>query len=262
MEPAATSPTRSNPLETREPAAPSRGHLMEAAYQLIKERLLEGKYAAGERVVPEEVMSYIDASRQPVMDAMRRLATEGFLNIVPQVGCLVAQPDAQQISDFLRMLASIEGTCIELACERASDEEIQALQHIVVAFEAKLLTLPSSADLAHEFRVHNRVFHDHLHTIAHAEIVRELAVSLNDRADFYIGSAHGAHSFAVRNREVIEEHRRIAEVLSWRDALTARRIIEMHVLAFIDSLGPSTLATAASKPRVKPRAQARKAAEG
>lgn len=230
-----TAPLAANPASSPRDVN-TRGRLTDAAYEFMKERLLEGRYSPGERIAPESVMDAIAASRQPVMDAMRRLSVEGFVDVVPQVGCLVVQPDRREIGDFLRMLASIEGTCAELAAERATDAELEELQLKVREFTAHLSTDQSSDSLAHAFRLHNRDFHHHLHSIAHSDMVAGLTASLSDRADFYIATAIGTRPFGMRFWEAVEEHRRIAEVLTWRDGPTARRVIESHVMSFIDTL--------------------------
>ncbi len=233
MEPLAILPRQPVNFET---GGNGRGHLMVAAYELLKERLLEGRYRPGERISPDEVMGSIGASRQPVMDAVRRLAAEGFINVVPQVGCLVAKPEPRDIGDFLRMLAALEGTCLELACERATGEEIAFLGEIVRRFRCTLDAGADRARAARAFRLHNREFHHYLYAMAHSGIVFDLATSLSDRADFYINTSLGAHSFEARLEDALEEHRRIAEVVSWRDSQAGRRVIEAHILAFIDSL--------------------------
>jgi DNA-binding GntR family transcriptional regulator len=215
----------------------TRGHLTDSAYAYMKERLLEGHYSPRERISPEDVMEAIGTSRQPVMDAMRRLSVEGFVKVVPQVGCLVAVPDARDVADFLRLLASLEGTCLEMAAERATDEEIDVLKRTVTNFMSVANGQLNAEQLGHEFRLHNREFHHQLYSIAHSDVVSNLVVSLSDRADFYIANAFGTHSFGVRFHQAVEEHRRIAEVLSWRDPVAGRRVIESHVIAFIDALG-------------------------
>lgn len=215
-----------------------RGHLTEAAYEYMKERLLEGKYSPRERISPDSVMEAIGASRQPVMDAMRRLSVEGFVTVVPQVGCIVSIPEVSEIADFLRILASIEGMCASLAAQRASDQEILELQQLVEQFKQAVDSAADEETLAHEFRLHNRHFHGCLYKMAHSETVRAVAASLSDRADFYIANASGQVVFANRFADAVEEHRRVAEAVSWRDPEVACRVTTSHILAFIDPLIP------------------------
>ena len=52
-------------------------------YDLLKERLHEGEYQAGERLPVESLKTESGVSKQPVMDAMRRLSSEGLVEIIP-----------------------------------------------------------------------------------------------------------------------------------------------------------------------------------
>ena len=70
------------------------------AYQQIKEQLLEGRWAAGERLSLETFKSELGVSKQPVMEALRRLDADGLVEIIPQVGCRVVSYKPQEVSDF------------------------------------------------------------------------------------------------------------------------------------------------------------------
>lgn len=98
---------------------PPRGQLMEQAYQTTKLRLLTGGYRAGDSISVEDLVAELGTSRQPVMDALRRLATERFIEIIPQVGVRVVVPDRRDVLDFFRLLAATEAVCAALAAERA-----------------------------------------------------------------------------------------------------------------------------------------------
>ena len=66
------------------------GRLNHAVYGELRERLLSGRYAAGARLSTEELRTEFGVSKQPVMEALRRLSADGMVEIVPQVGSLVA----------------------------------------------------------------------------------------------------------------------------------------------------------------------------
>ena len=77
-----------------------RGYLTDEAYQLVLQRLRDGDYASGQRISVEDLVLELGASRQPVMDALKRLSTEGFLDIIPQVGVQVVDPERDDFIDF------------------------------------------------------------------------------------------------------------------------------------------------------------------
>jgi DNA-binding GntR family transcriptional regulator len=76
---------REDALNGVHPVAASSGkRLALLIYDLLKERLLEGGYRAGERLPVEALKTEFGVSKQPIMDALRRLASDGRVDIIPQ----------------------------------------------------------------------------------------------------------------------------------------------------------------------------------
>lgn len=225
-----------------------------AAYSYLKEKLLEGAFAAGDSVSVEEVVSQLGGSRQPVMEALKQLAAEGFLEIIPQVGCRVVVADGQQIKDFFVILAQTEGLCAQLAAERATSEERRALAAII-----ERTTIPNrrakATEIAHAYRVHNREFHSQIHAMAHSELVSDIATGLWDRSDFFISTAVGMHPFAERASNAVDEHRQIQRAISAGDCDRARQLMQRHIEAFRTEMGRST--THPNGPSIAGRRRAR-----
>ena len=101
----------------------------------LKERLLTGRYPVGSRISIEEVKAEFGVSKQPVMDAMRRLEATGIVEIVPQSGCRVAHYSAQEIKDFFNLFGRFEGEIAAAAAvaaigSRSSSSSTTAWQRI------------------------------------------------------------------------------------------------------------------------------------
>src|SRR5262245_57847238 len=90
----------------------------------LRERLLGGRYPVGTRISIEEVKAEFGVSKQPVMDAMRRLEATGIVQIVPQSGCRVAHYSAQEIRDFFNLFGRFEGEIAAAAATRRSDAQL------------------------------------------------------------------------------------------------------------------------------------------
>src|SRR4029450_8822754 len=71
-------------VNTSAAARLSGARLSAVLYDTLKSRLLEGVYAAGDRIVVEQVRQEFQVSKQPVMDALRRLAADRLLASIPQ----------------------------------------------------------------------------------------------------------------------------------------------------------------------------------
>src|SRR5215470_1082706 len=88
------------PAGVRPVAVSSGRRLAPVVYDLLKERLLEGEFQAGERLSVESLKTEFGVSKQPVMDALRRLATAGLAEIID----LVADSDPTARAHGYRLL--------------------------------------------------------------------------------------------------------------------------------------------------------------
>jgi DNA-binding GntR family transcriptional regulator len=208
-----------------------RARLSGAAYQLLKVRLLDGDFTAGETIKVDVIVREVGGSRQPVMEALKQLAAEGFLEIIPQVGCRVVAPAHEQIHDFFVLVAHAEGFCAQLAAERASDLERKALAAVM---DGGVLPAgrASGTEIAHAYRLHNRQFHTQIHLIAHSHVVSAIALGLWDRSDFFISTAVGMRPFRERAIDAVEEHRRIQRAICAGRAVEARELMQRHIEGF------------------------------
>src|SRR5882757_4022476 len=136
--------------------------LGELAHQEIKDRLLDGVYAAGQKLSVEELSSELEVSKQPVMEALRLLSADGLVTIIPQVGCRVAAYDDQEVKDFFALFASMEGAVAGLAASRRTDAQLRALDEISARIGV-LVDEEDPARRAHAYRVRNREFHAQIH---------------------------------------------------------------------------------------------------
>lgn len=213
-----------------------RGHLTDKAYQLVLQRLRDGDYASGQRISAEDLVMELGASRQPVMDALKRLATEGFLDIIPQVGIQVIVPPRDDFIDFYRLLASVEGLCAGLAAERANASEAKRLAEINTEFRMLVQRGANGDRDAADYRAVNFAFHSQVVVLAKSAILADYTQGLWARSDFYISTATGSKLFTDRLHDSLEEHDAIYRAIAAKDSIAARQAMEQHIQAFILSL--------------------------
>ncbi len=139
----------------------------------LKERLLSGQYPAGSRISIEEVKAEFGVSKQPVMDAMRRLEAIGIVQIVPQSGCRVASYTAQEVLDFFNLFGRFEGEVAAAAATRRTDAQLDELD----ATWQRIADLEHTTDTtarSRGYRFLNREFHLVIHHMAHSRVMAEL----------------------------------------------------------------------------------------
>jgi DNA-binding GntR family transcriptional regulator len=219
-----------------------RGRLAEYAYEYTKRMLFDGTIAPGAKLRVEDVVATLHTSRQPVMDAFKRLAAEGYLEITPQVGCRVVVPEVAEIADFFLILGAVQGLAAEVAAERRTSDDLAKLDAVAKEIDE----LPDSSD-ASVYRRLDQAFQQHIRAMAHSDAVAHVAAGLLDRRDFYINCIHnGEEGYAVRMRAAEGAHHAIVAAIAAGDADAARAKTEALVLTLGHALTTTTLSLASA----------------
>lgn len=203
-------------------------------YDELKTQLLEGRYAAGARLSVEDIRMQFEVSKQPVMEAMRRLASDGLVRITPQVGCEVARYEPLEVADFFRLFGSFEAAIAEVAAERRSAEQLQALDDV----SRRVLALAEVADplqRIHSYRLLNREFHGVIHEMAQSTIMVEASKRMWDLSDFLINTTGLAQSMETGLDLRQDDHDAIRDALAAGDGAAARREMERHIAATLQN---------------------------
>lgn len=216
----------------------SKERLVDQAYRHIKSLLLDGLVRDQNWFAIDEIAVGLGISRQPVMDAMKRLSLEGFIEIVPQVGCRVKSASTSEIADFFRLFAASEGLIGQLAAERATRDDLLRLKLLSAQIGALGGWDGDNATRAQSYRLLNRQFHAELRRVARSSAVGDIVERLADRSDFYIAQS-GTAQFAEHVGPAHDEHEQILQAIECRDPALARAASESHIAAAAARLHPA-----------------------
>ncbi|MCD2173673.1 GntR family transcriptional regulator [Rhizobium sp. C4] len=199
-------------------------------YQHVRQMLLDGTLQVDVMVPIDAIANDLGVSRQPVMDSVRRLALEGFISIIPQVGSYPRSYSVQEMVDFYKLFAEAECVCVSLACERAEAAHIRQLKSISVEI-GQLVTGPTNeSELARDYRRLNQRFHSEIHNLIGSAALADSTEIMGDLGDFMVATAK-APIFMERLKVAHEEHQALIAAIEARDAATAVPIMRQHVLA-------------------------------
>lgn len=225
----ATSPIAGDPLV--KPLQPGCGAPLSAqAYEAIRGILFRGRYQQGEALRVDQLCERLGTSRQPIMDALKRLAHEGYLTIIPQVGCKLRAYSRDEVREYYRLYAAADGLLAELAAQRAEADELERLAGISEQI-ASLVRKPAPGTAeAVRYRQLNRDFHQQLRGMARSWPVAEAAAQMNDRSDFFtVTMRHEMRADRVQQGHA--EHEELLAALKARNAQQARACMELHIIA-------------------------------
>lgn len=199
----------------------------DAAYEYLLEQLLEGSLMAGEKLSVVALTEALDCSRVPVMEAMKRLAGEGFVHIVPQIGCHVVTPRFADVRDFFVLFAAAEATVTGFAAARRTASDVAEFEEVCARIDSSAAQAKGPGEPDPTYRRLNLLFHSCIHRMARSPLTAGIARSLWDRSDFYIKLAYGSLYFSKRVRKA---HEAIRAAVIAGDPAAAEAAVRAHLI--------------------------------
>src|SRR3546814_5623217 len=184
--------------------------LGEFAYSQLRESIQTGKLRPGSRVREKEVADWLQISRTPVREALRRLEVDGLPPFQPHRVMVIAQLEHQAVMELYSMREVLEGTSAALAAQHATDAEIAAIRDML-DLEVTLGEDPE------RIAQHNRQVHYAIHRAAHNRYLIKALRALRD------SMALLNTTFQIPGRSEIArgEHQQIIAAIAGRDARPA-----------------------------------------
>lgn len=107
----------------------------EYAYSLLRERILSGQIAPGERLVMDHLSKEMGISPIPLRGALQRLHTEGLVDITPHSGAVVTAISKEEIGEIFLLLEALESVAFRQAAGRAQAAHLEELRSILAEMD-------------------------------------------------------------------------------------------------------------------------------
>lgn len=204
-------PNRSEGLKARTGAEATR---IAAA---LRADIVSGAVPPGTALRQEVLAERYAASRMPVRDALRILAQEGFVDLVPNRGARVAVLDPAGFREICEMRVALETLAIRLSIPELSESRIDRIAR--VQDEAERTGIE-------RFGAVNAAFHAALYEPSQRPRLLAQIAALHDLADRYMRIAAVELDYVARSNA---EHRDIIAACRRRDGEAAARLVERHI---------------------------------
>jgi DNA-binding GntR family transcriptional regulator len=96
----------------------------------VRDYIVEGRIPDGARVPERELCARFGISRTPLREALKVLASEGLIDLLPNRGARVRVFSAADRRELFDVMGGLEGLAGRLACERATEGEIEAIERL------------------------------------------------------------------------------------------------------------------------------------
>jgi len=196
----------------------------QAAYEALRGAIIAGRWQPGEALVVSRLAQDLGMSRIPVTNAMKQLASEGFVRMRPHQEAIVAPLDAADIREIYLMRAALEALAAEEAAHKASTTDLDELTQLNETIRHTADT--SGATLA-EVRAADKAFHTRLRNLAGMPHLAQTLTNLADQCEYYRVCLLDQHLFSPPSPD---RHLPIIKAIEQHDAPQAHALMRTHIL--------------------------------
>ncbi len=226
-----------------QPSAPATRS--EWVQERLRDAILQGELAPGERLRANELAERWDVSATPLREAFQRLAADGLVAISPQRGARVAAPSPQEATELYELRLLLEPVALRRSLEASDDEH---RREITASFDVfrRATTLEEGIE-AHA------AFHASLLDRCPSAWLLRFTNQLADASRLFQVTSVGG---PVR-RHPKAEHRELRDAAVGGEIDRCVRLQEQHLRRTLELVGGAALSDArGTTPAVRPRRSA------
>ncbi|HWM33812.1 MAG TPA: GntR family transcriptional regulator [Pseudolysinimonas sp.] len=185
----------------------------------LREAILTGDYAPGDRVRQEDLADRHGASRVPVREALRMLEAEGLVTLVANTGAWVSRVSLAECDEMYRIRERIEPLLLRYNVPLMDDALIDRLDRLATEMEDTEVE---------EFIALDREFHLSCYDLAPTRLLEETVLRLWNRTHSY-RRAYMRIARTDPDRSVHHEHHLLVSAIRRRDLDEAERVLAGHI---------------------------------
>ena len=201
---------------TRRVARPA--PLRQAVYDTLAEMIAGGSLRPGQHLVESELADHLGVSRQPIREALQRLAVDGWVELRPAYGAYVHVPSTEEVAQLLGVRSVLEAYSAREAAQHVTSERTAHLRQL---YEAGIAALAAEDDSA--LMTANADLHAYIAAISDNKVLTELVTQVERRVRWsYIPIAR------PRGKEAWREHDGLIKAIAAGDADLAEGLMRAH----------------------------------
>jgi DNA-binding GntR family transcriptional regulator len=203
-----------------------RGNLHDQVAGRLRQMLVEGRIPPGAKLNERELCEVLEVSRTPLREAIKMLAAEGLVELLPHRGAIAVELDEQAVRNTFEVMGGLEALSGELAAQRISDAELAEIR----AMHFEMMAAFTRRDLPSYYRLNARI-HSAINAAAKNPVLSATYERINARL----------HALRFRSNQdeqkwkvAIREHDEMIEALAARDPVAMRRVLATHLKNKLD----------------------------
>jgi DNA-binding GntR family transcriptional regulator len=188
----------------------------------LRKAILLNHFKPGERLIEHKLAQWMNVSRTPIREALRKLELEGLVDYVPRKGIVVIGISAEDAVEIYAICSTLEGLVARLAAKNRTDEELRHLQTILLGMEEYI----QANNLNKLHAIHIR-FHNVIARISKSPKLYQMIVSLREHVEHF---TEASYSSLRRLKNGWKEHKEIVAAIEKGDAESAEHAARNHLM--------------------------------
>jgi DNA-binding GntR family transcriptional regulator len=198
-----------------------RAALHEQVAHRLRQMLVENRIAPGAKLNERELAEVLSVSRTPLREAIKMLAAEGLVELVPNRGAIAVELTEQDVLDTFEVMAGLEAQSGELAAERVTDAELAEIR----AMHYEMMAAYTRGDLSNYYRI-NQDIHRAINAAAKNPVLTATYNQVNARLQ---ALRFRSNQDGEKWKNAVKEHEKMVEALSARDPAAMRAVLMAHL---------------------------------
>ena len=215
-----------------------RAALHEQVTHRLRQMLVENRIPPGAKLNERELSEVLNVSRTPLREAIKMLAAEGLVELLPNRGAIAVELTEADVLNTFEVMAGLEAQSGELAAQRILEPELNEIK----AMHFEMLAAYTRRDLPTYYRL-NSAIHSAINAAAKNPVLATTYRQVNARLQ---ALRFRSNQDEEKWRSAMLEHEQMINALSARDPVAMRSVLLSHlthkrdvVLAQLRSAGPS-----------------------
>jgi DNA-binding GntR family transcriptional regulator len=197
------------------------GALHEQATQRLRQMLVEGQIAPGAKLNERELCEQLKVSRTPLREAIKTLAAEGLVELVPNRGAVALQLTEADVRNTFEVMAGLEAASGQLAAQRVTDAELAEIK----ALHFEMLAAYTRRDLSAYYPL-NAAIHRAINAAARNPVLTSTYNQVNARLQ---ALRFRSNQDGEKWSRAVQEHEAMIQALEARDPAALARVLTAHL---------------------------------
>ena len=190
----------------------------EELVEQIKDAIIRGKWEPGERIVEAQLCRELGESRSKVREALRQVAQDGFIDLIPNTGAVVKELSQREIAQIYDLMGVLEGLAARVATPTMPGETIAEL-------EALMSEMEENRENKYLLWQKNFKFHQILYSSSNNQLL--INFNANIRAQTHRMSLQSLYP-KEQVRATLREHRAIVKAIKEGQSQRVENLIRKH----------------------------------